>query len=140
MLPEVLVSHRFVLALSLGLAAVLFVAGCQRPLSVEKTVRLLPGDVQAPAIVDAPRAEQKIRVSVTSAEPINVDVLLEANRPAVMEALQAGKRPAADKLMASKEQATADTLSVTVPAGKEFAVVLSGSKKETEVKLSVKSE
>jgi hypothetical protein len=107
---------------------------------VEKSVTVLPGEIQVPAIVDAPRADQKVRISVTSAEPVNIDVVLEANQPAVMEVLQAGKRPAADKVLASKEQAKAETLSVTVPAGKGFAVILSGAKKETEAKVSVRSE
>ena len=131
--------HRLVLIPCL-IAAVLFASGCQRSLSLEKTVKLAPGDVKAPAIVDAPRGDQKVRISVTSAEPLNVDVVLEVNRPAVMEALQASKRPAADKLLASKEQAKDETLSVTIPAGKEYAVILSGAKKETEAKLTVKSE
>jgi hypothetical protein len=133
------VPHRFVMVLCLtGFA--LLVPGCQRPLSMEKTINLSPGDVEVPAIVDAPRSEQKIRVSVTSAEPVNVDVVLELNRPAVMEALQSSKRPTADKVLASKEQVKADTVSVTIPAGKEFAVVLSGATKKTEVKVTVKSE
>jgi hypothetical protein len=133
------VVYRLFLALCFT-ALVLLASGCQRSLSLEKTVKLLPGDVQAPAIVDAPRAEQKVRVSVTSAEPVDLDVVLEANRAAVTEGIQANRRPAADKVLASKEQTKADTLSVTIPAGKEFAVLLSGAKKETEAKVTVKSE
>jgi hypothetical protein len=131
--------HRLVLALCFS-GFVLLVPGCQRPLNMEKTINLTPGSVEVPAIVDAPRGEQKVRVSVTSAEPVNVDVVLELNRPAVMEALQAGTRPAADTVLASKVQVKADTASVTIPAGKEFAVVLSGATKKTEVKVTVKSE
>jgi hypothetical protein len=86
--------HRLALALSLT-GFVLLVPGCQR-LNVDKTVPLTAGAVEVPAIVDAPRGEQKVRVSVTSAVPVNVDVVLEGNRPAVMEALQAGKWQAAD--------------------------------------------
>jgi hypothetical protein len=131
--------HRFVLALCFtGIA--LLVPGCQRRLNLDKTVTLTAGGIEVPAIVDGPRRDQKVRVSVTSAVPVNVDVVLEGNRAAVMEALQAGKRPTADQVLASKERLQADAVSATIPAGKEFAVVLSGATKQTEVKVSVQSE
>ena len=79
-------------------------------------------------------------MSITSADPINVDVVLEANRAAVTETLLSGKRPAADKVLVSKEKVKTDALSATIPAGKEYAVLISGATKNTEVKLSVKSE
>lgn len=113
--------------------------GCQK-VNQEKTVTVSVGSVDAPIILSAPRGEQKIRVSVTSAEPVDVDVVLEANRAGVTETLLAGKRPAADKVVASKVKAKTDTISATIPAGKEYAIVLSGAMKSTEVKLSVKSE
>lgn len=131
-------SRRLVLVLcSLGFAAL--GPGCQR-VNQEKTISLAAGDIKAPIIVSAPRSQQKIRVSVTSAEPVDVDVVLEANRAGVEATLLAGKRPAADKVVASKEKVKSDTLSATIPAGKEYAVVLSGATKTTEVKVTVKSE
>jgi hypothetical protein len=126
------------LVLALGLCF-LGLAGCQK-VNQEKTVSLTAGAVEAPIILSAPRGEQKIRVSVTSAEPVDVDVVLEANRAGVNETLLSGKRPAADKVVASKAKARTDTISATIPAGKEYAIVLSGATKTTEVKLSVKSE
>jgi hypothetical protein len=112
--------------------------GCQK-VNINKTITLSAGSIEAPTI-DAPRGQQKIRVTVASAEPVDVDVVLEANKAAVMDSLSLGKRPAADKVLVSKAKTKADTLSATIPAGKEYAIVLSGATKTTEVKLSVKSE
>lgn len=128
--------RRLVLAVCLCFAGI---AGCQK-VNQEKTVSLTAGAVEAPIILSAPRGEQKIRVSVASADPIDVDVVLEANRSAINETLLMGKRPAADKVVASKLKAKTDTISATIPAGKEYAVLISGATKNTEVKVSVKSE
>jgi hypothetical protein len=125
------------LVLTLGLCF-LGIAGCQK-VNVNDTISLSAGSVEARTI-DAPRGEQKIRVSVTSAEPIDVDVVLGTNKAVAMDNLASGKRPAADKVIASKLKAKTDTISATIPAGKEYAVLLSGAAKTTEVKLSVKSE
>ena len=131
--------HRLVSALCV-LGFTILVPGCQKALNLEKTLTLTVGAVEVPAIVTAPRGEQKIRVGVTSAEPINVDVVLEADRAALTETLLSGKRPATGKTLASKEQVKSDTVTATVPAGKDYAVVLSGAAKSTEVKVTVKSE
>ena len=132
-------SQRLVLVVcALGFAAL--APGCQKAVNIDKTITLTAGSVEAPAILSAPRGEQKIRVSVTSAEPIDVDVVLETNRAGVNETLLLGKRPAADQVVASKAKAKTDTVLATIPAGKEYAIVLSGAAKTTEVKLTVKSE
>ena len=125
------------LVLVLGLC-VLGVAGCQK-VKIDKTIPLSAGSVES-IIIDAPRGEQKIRVSVTSAEPVDVDVVLGTNKAVVMDTLASGKRPAADKIVASKSKTKTDSFSATIPAGKEYAILLSGAAKTTEVTLSVKSE
>jgi hypothetical protein len=127
-------SRRFVLVLCLAALA----PGCQK-VNFDQTINLSAGSIEERTI-DAPRGEQKVRVSVASAEPVDVDVVLEANKAAVMETLLSGKRPAADKVLASKAKAKTDTLSATIPAGKKYAVLLSSATKTTAVKLSVKSE
>jgi hypothetical protein len=129
--------RRLVLALCvLGFAV--FAPGCQK-VNIDKTIPLSAGSVEG-ITIDAPRGEQKIRVSVTSAEPVDVDVVLGTNKAVAMDNLASGKRPAADKVVASKLKVKTDTISATIPAGKEYAIVLSGAAKTTEVKLSVKSE
>ena len=129
--------YRFLLVVcSVGIATL--AAGCQR-VNVDKTITLTAGAVES-AIVSAPRSQQQVKVSITSADPINVDVVVEENRIAVTDTILSGKRPAADKVLASKEKVKSDALSATIPAGKEYAVLISGATKNTEVKVSVKSE
>lgn len=122
------------------LPVTLLAAGCQKRVNLEKTVSLTVGAVEVPAIVDAPRGEQKVRATIAAADPVDVHIVLEANRAAVMEALTSAKKVPADKVLASKEKVKSDTLAATIPAGKEYAVVLSGATKTTEVKLTLKSE
>ncbi len=113
--------------------------GCAQRVSVERTVTLEPGDILQPAIVDAPRGQQKVRVEVGAAEPVDVDVALESDANPIMDALRAGKRPDAAKVLASKQGARNETLEATIPAGKSYTVILSGARKKTEVKLKVNS-
>ena len=129
--------YRFLLVVcSVGVATL--ATGCQR-VNVDKTLSVTSGAVEV-VIVGAPRGLQKVKVSIASADPINVDVVVEENRDAVMETLLSGKRPAADKVLASKEKVKSDALSATIPAGKEYAILVSGATKTTEVKVGVKSE
>ena len=118
----------------------LLVAGCQKAIKLDKTTTLAVGAVEASVILSAPGSELKIRVSITSADPVDVDVVLETNREAVMETLLVGKRPAADMVVASMLKAKTDTVSATIPAGVQYAVLLSGATKSTDVKLTMKSE
>ena len=120
--------RRAVLVCALVFAAL--APGCQK-VNQEKTVTVSAGSVDAPIILSAPRGQQKIRVTVASADPVDVDVVLEDNRKGVTDTLLSGKRPAADKVVASKVKAKTDTLSATIPAGKEYAIVLSGATKNT---------
>ena len=122
----------------LGLAHL--VAGCQKPMSLDKTATLTPGAVEASVILDAKSSEQKLRVGVSSDAPVDVDVVLESNREAVTKSLLVGERPAKELVVASLSQATSDTVIVTIPAGMQYAVLLSGATKRTDVKLTMKSE
>ena len=118
----------------------LLVAGCQKAINLEKTTTLTVGAVEASVILSAPRSEQKIRVSIASADPVDVDIVLETNREAVTKTLLVGKRPAGDMVVASMLKAKTDTVSATIPAGMQYAIVLSGATKSTDVKLTMKSE
>lgn len=129
---------------SLGLSAVLLaglftLTGCPQRVNVEKTVTLEFGDIKQPAIIDAPRSQQKVRVDVNSAEPIDVDVALESEAADITKSLTAGKRPDAAKLLASKQGVKTDAVEATIPAGKSYTVILSGARKKTEVKVKVNS-
>jgi len=132
---------RRVVSLTIPLAVVLLMLpGCPsgHTLDYEKTVSMEPADTKFYTI-DAPRSQQKIRVQVDSAEPVDVDVTLETDKADVEKALQAQKRPDAAKLLASKQGAKSESVEAMIPAGKSFTIVLSGAKKKTEVKLKVKS-
>ena len=118
----------------------LLIAGCQKAISLDKTTTLTVGAVEASVILSAPRSELKIRVSITSADPVDVDIVLETNREAVTKALLVGKRPAGDMVVASMLKVKTDTVSATIPAGMQYAVLLSGATKSTDVKLTMKSE
>src|SRR5450755_1022745 len=88
------------LALSL-----LALAGCQKPLSYEKSFTLTPGETQA-FPVDAPKSQQQVTVAVTaSGAPVNVFIVLESEHAGTMDALaNKGKNPDPAKVLASKEK------------------------------------
>ncbi len=122
------------------LAVVLLaVPGCPQRLHVEKTLTLEPGDIKQPAVVDGPRSQQKIRVQIDATEPINVDIALESDAADIEKSLLTASRPAAAKLLASKQGVKSDAVEATIPAGKSYTVILSGAKKKSEVKLKVNS-
>lgn len=132
-------TNRAVPAFALGLL-LLALAGCQRPVSEDKSLTLQPGDIVQPAIVPAPRGEQKVRVEVTASEPIDVDVALEEQKEPIMSALRTDKRPDAAKTLKSQPQTKSATLDVTIPAGKEYTVILSGARKKSDVRVKVNSQ
>jgi hypothetical protein len=112
--------------------------GCGQKVDMEKTVSLGLGDIEVPFIVSPPKSQQSVTVEVSSGAPVDVYLLLEENREAVKNKLKAGKAPDASHLIASEMKTTSGTLQGTVPAGKEYAVVVAGAKKNTEVKLKLK--
>jgi hypothetical protein len=130
--------HHIALAVVLFAAAVIALPGCQR-VNIEKTVTLDIGDIKEPAQVSAPSGQQKIRVEINATEPIDVDVALEEQAVEARKSLTAGKRPDAGKVLASKQGVKTETLEATIPAGKDYTVILSGARKKSEVKLKLNS-
>jgi hypothetical protein len=110
-------------------------SGCTSRVNFNQTETLEPGDIKTYTI-DAPRKEQKVRVQVESPEPVNVYVGLAASAGAIQKALERDQKPVA---AGGKSGVTQDSFEVTIAAGQEFTVFLSGARKRTEVKLSVKS-
>ena len=109
--------------------------GCQR-VNYEKTIQVDPLGVQE-IVIDAPRSDQKVTVAVSSpGAAVNVYLVLEKDKQAAVEALQADKKPA--NLLASKEKAEEATVEATVPAKNGYAVLLSSaSGKKSDVKVKV---
>jgi hypothetical protein len=121
----------------LGLSVLLgLAAGCQR-LDVDRTINLEPGEVRD-IIIGAPRSQQNVKVDVSaSGAPVDVYVVLEAERAGVEDSLTLSKRPDTAKLLASQQKVTTATLEATVPAKNDFAILLAGAAKPAEVKVKV---
>lgn len=120
---------------SLLASIVLALPGCGQKLYHETTVQLSAGEVQL-LLIDAPRRDQKISVTVTSSgSPIDVYVVLAKDKEAGKEALLNGKKPT--ESLAGKVKTQDATLEANIPANTEFAVLLGGASKSSQVKMKV---
>ena len=110
--------------------------GCKQRLNSESTLNVGPGEVQS-KIVDAPRADQQVTVTVSSpGAPVSAYLVLEKNRQAAQEALLNGKTPA--NVLDGKDRTEDATLQGTVPAREEFAVLVSNAgSKSAAVKVKI---
>src|SRR5947209_11809664 len=103
------------------LPVVLLLAGCQK-LNVTKSFQLEPGDTKG-VIVDAPKKDQKIAVSVKSAAgPVDVYVILIKADTEDLGKLMEDKNAGA--VLGSQKQTQDATLEATVPGGSKFAAVV----------------
>jgi hypothetical protein len=128
--------HRRLLAIMLGcVAVVVLLPGCTSRVSFDKTLTLEPGAIKMYTI-DAPRREQKVRIQIDSRGPVNCYIGLADGAGEMQKALERDAQPTA---LGGKSGVTQESFDVTIAAGKEFVVFLSGAKKPSEVKLSVKS-
>ena len=120
------------LLVTLGLVG----AGCKQRLNSESTLTVGPGEVQS-KIVDAPRADQQVTVTVSSpGAPVSAYLVLEKNRQAAQDALLSGKAPA--NVLDGKDKTEDATLQGTVPAKEEFAVLVNnGGSKPAQVKVKI---
>jgi hypothetical protein len=102
------------------LAAVLLplLPGCSpSKLRYEKSIDVGGGEEKI-LTIDAPKKEEKVKIEVTAGQPVSVTVTLKKN-------LNSGKP------LASKSNEKDISLEVTVPAGEEFCIILSGIKQTT---------
>jgi hypothetical protein len=121
--------------LTLFVLGALLLTGCQQTIVNEK-ITLNPGDIKD-RIIEAPSREQKVVVEVSSGAPVNVWIVLESERQAVKAKLGIDQVPDPARVVASKQRIPSGTVEGTVPAGKEYAVILSGATQKTEVQLKV---
>lgn len=118
----------------LVLAGLLFVAGCQAKLNVEKSFAMQPGESQF-LLVDAPVGEQKINVAVNSGGvPVNVYVVPGATGEQATKAIQEKKG-----VLASKTAAADPAVDATIPAKQAFVVAVETPDKPANVKIKVTS-
>ena len=116
--------------------ALVALAGCSK-LHVEKQYALDPGMVQQ-VEVSPPTSDQKLKVAMTSDEPITITVMLVKDIPA-------GKATSEDfdpaqlttGTLAQKKDAKEASLDVTIPAKEKYRVYLSGVKKKAQVTVKI---
>jgi hypothetical protein len=116
--------------------AVFALAGCSK-IHEERSFALEPGDTHG-FTVTAPLSDQKVKVEVTSEQPLNVWVILEKDIPQGKtefdpELLQSG--------VLAKEKATKQaTLTATIPAKEKFRVYFDAAVKKTNVTVKIDSQ
>jgi hypothetical protein len=115
------------------IASAAFLCGCQR-LNHERTIALEEGEIRSVEI-DAPTRDQTVTVSVTAGSPVDVFIVLERDEEATKEALSLQKAP--NTQLAGKLKVQDATLEAAIPAKKRFAVLLSGARTKTDVKLRI---
>jgi hypothetical protein len=115
---------------------VLFAAGCADKLRKESTFTL-PDGGNVTKVFDLPaqRAEQTLKVEVTSDKPVDVFVMSAANAPE-LDGLASKEWQA--KSMTFKEGVTNDTLTAKVPAKQATKVVITPSAKTQKANVKVK--
>ena len=90
-------------------------AGCSQKFRYEKTDTITMDEAKSYTI-DGPKSDQKLKVEVTSDEPVMVIVHLEGDKADVK-----------GKIEPTKE----GNCEVNIPAGKTFVIVVAGNKKAT---------
>ncbi len=121
------------------LGLIVLASGCGQRVSEEKTLEMKAGEILAPIVLDGPKKEQKVKVEFTSSEsPIDVYVILGKDENAILRELD--KAAPKVEAVASKKQSKGETLSATIPAGKDYGVYLTNASKNTSVKVKVQSE
>jgi hypothetical protein len=112
-------------------------AGCQRTL-YDKAVTIDGVTYVHEVDVDAPTREQKVAVEFSSpGVPVDVWVVVTEKKPAVKNNLMGRMRPNDADVLGGKEQAESGTVEATVPAGKDYTVLVGRASKKTEVRLKV---
>ena len=114
--------------------ALVALAGCSK-LHVDKQYTLESFDTKY-VEVSAPTSEQKLKVMMTSDEPITLTVLLVKDIPAEKGGEFDPGRMTTGTLGQKKDVKEA-TLDVTVPAKEMYRVYLSGAKKTAKVSVKI---
>jgi hypothetical protein len=127
---------RYVPALS-----ILVVAGCSK-IHEQRSFTLEPGAGNTLAIT-APLSEQKVKVVVTSDQPVNVWVLLERNLPAGGRGDRGDWNPdtMTTGVLAKEKNTASVTLEATVPAKEPYQIFVNNpNSKPASVTVKVDSQ
>jgi hypothetical protein len=115
--------------LPVGLCAVLCLTGCGG-LQDQREVIIPPAEVRELTIAPVDKG-RKVTVSCASpGTPVNVYLVLAADRDAGMQSLQSSGKPPA-KVLDSKEKTEDATLTATVPANSGCAVLFTSAGNQT---------
>lgn len=102
----------------------------------ETSFNLGPGDIYS-VIVDPPRKEQKVVVTITADFALTASVVLEKDIPNKdVEKYDAKKSPP----LATEANKKSITLTATIPAKETFYVLFSGAEKLGKVNVTIKSQ
>jgi len=118
------------------LFAIFALAGCSK-IHEQRSFTVDPGGAHSLSIT-APLSEQKVKVEVTSDEPVNVWVVLEKDIPAGKdefdpESLKSG-------LVAKEKDTKQATRTATIPAKEKYRVYVNGPAKKANVTVKVDSQ
>jgi len=116
--------------------AVVCLAGCSK-LHEERTFAVDAGWSKT-IMISPPASSQKLKIAMTSDEPVNVWVVLKKDVPGAKEDID----PATIKssVLASAEKTKSATLDVTIPAKEEFWIVVNGSGKRATGSVKIDSQ
>lgn len=113
-------------------------AGCQSRLNDSRTIDIVAGDTVT-TVIDAPKYDQLVTVTVASDHPVHVAVYLKKDEVALQPVLNSGK--ASDLVLASKKGVTNDTLEARIPAKQEFVIRFDATTgKATRVQVTTKGK
>jgi hypothetical protein len=117
------------------LVAILAVAGCSK-IHEEKSFTLEAGGSHS-LDISAPLSEQKVKVALTSDEPVNIYVLLsksvEGKTDFDPDSMKEG-------VLAKEKNIKSATLTATVPAKEKYLIYVDGATKKANVSVKVDSQ
>jgi hypothetical protein len=117
------------------LVAILAVAGCSK-IHEEKSFTLEAGGSHS-LDISAPLSEQKVKVALTSDEPVNIYVLLSKS---VEGKTDFDPDTMKEGVLAKEKNIKSATLTATVPAKEKYLIYVDGATKKANVSVKVDSQ
>ena len=120
----------------LMLAALAALGGCYK-FTHTATVDMRSSGIHVMS-VSAPTSDQNVKVEVSSpGVPVSVWVVLASDVEEVEKRLVASKEVDRSKVLASQEQQEESVVEAKIPKNQEYAVIVSGPSKRTQVKIKI---
>ncbi len=113
--------------------ALVVLTGCSK-IHETRPFKVGPGQMYYFEITE-PVSEQKIKVSVTSENPVNIWVMLTKEVPSQDEF-----DPATRTVLASEKNTKEATITATIPAKEKYRIYITGASKETSGTVKVDSQ